>query len=428
MNRFVVCDTDEPLTVHPKPLGAGGQGEVYRATLRGADHALKLYHRHACTDEQRLMIDRLIDKMSPAPYFLWPTHLVEDRVEGRFGYLMPLREARFRSTEDLMARRVTASFRALIDAALQLADGFLQLHSRGLCYRDISFGNLFIDPATGDVRICDNDNVGIAGTPGGVLGTPRFMAPEIVRAEAEPSAETDRFSLAVLLFYLLLGGHPLEGKREAEIRCLDRPAMDRLYGNAPLYIFDPKDQSNGPVRGIHDNPIAFRPIYPRLLLEAFERAFTVGLSDPHGRTRESVWRNVFGRTRDLLMNCGSCGAQGFFDPDAQGPVPCWRCRKPRAAPMRLMLRGAPVVLQVGTKLGAHHVQHDPFNYQTVQAEVTAHPTLPGQLGLKNHSSDAWTVLRPDGTVADVPPGRNAPLVAGNRVNFGVCEGEVVAGG
>lgn len=427
MTRFVVRDQEEPLLVHPKPLGAGGQGEVYRATLRGADHALKLYHRHAGTDDQRRTIERLIDKKSPAPCFLWPTHLVEDHLEGRFGYLMPLREARFRSTEDLMARRVTASFKTLIDAALQLADGFLQLHSRGLCYRDISFGNLFIDPATGDVRICDNDNVGIAGTAGGVLGTPRFMAPEIVRAEAEPSAETDRFSLAVLLFYLLLGGHPLEGKREAEIRCLDRPAMDRLYGTAPLYIFDPVDATNRPVAGIHDNPAAFRPIYPRQLLDAFERAFTVGLTDPHGRTRESVWRNVFGRTRDLLMRCDACGAQGFFDPDVPSLRPCWRCRKPRHVPTRLMLRGAPVVLQVGTTLGAHHVQHDPFNYQTVQAEVTAHPSLPGHLGLKNLTVDTWTVLRTDGTVVDVPPGRNAPLVGGNRVNFGVCEGEVVEG-
>ncbi len=427
MTRFVVADVVEPLNVDPKPLGAGGQGEVYRAKLGGTVFALKLYHRQASTPEQRATIERLIEKRAPAPYFLWPMNMVEDRQEGRFGYLMPLREARFRSTEDLMARRVTASFRALIDAALQLADGFLQLHSRGLCYRDISFGNLFIDPANGDVRICDNDNVGIAGTPGGVLGTPRFMAPEIVRAEALPSAETDRFSLAVMLFYLLMGGHPLEGRREAEIRCLDRPAMDRLYGLDPLYVFDPADGSNRPVPGLHDNPLVFRNIYPRILLDTFERAFTEGLGDPHGRIRESVWRNVFGRVRDLLMNCPGCGAQGFFDPEAAAPTPCWRCRRPRPVPTRIVLDGAPVVLQAGTRLGGHHVRRDPFNYQPALAEVAAHPTQPGLLGLRNQSPDTWTVRRADGTVVDVPPGKNAPLVTGNKVNFGVCEAEVVGG-
>jgi hypothetical protein len=33
----------------------------------------------------------------------------------------------------------------------------------GYSYRDISFGNLFFDPDTGDVLICDNDNVSANG-------------------------------------------------------------------------------------------------------------------------------------------------------------------------------------------------------------------------------------------------------------------------
>ena len=74
--------------------------------------------------------------------------------------------------------------------------------------------------------ICDNDNVGIdRKTGGGIGGTARFMAPEIVRGEAVPSSQTDLFSLAVLLFYMLVNHHPLEGAREADIRCFDLPAM-----------------------------------------------------------------------------------------------------------------------------------------------------------------------------------------------------------
>jgi len=54
----------------------------------------------------------------------------------------------------------------------------LRLHSQGLCYRDISFANVFFDPTIGDVRICDNDNVDVSGTEsGGVLGTPRLHGP-----------------------------------------------------------------------------------------------------------------------------------------------------------------------------------------------------------------------------------------------------------
>ena len=152
----------------------------------------------------------------PSDRFLWPLDLVSTARNPDYGYLMPLRESRFKGIVDLMKRRAEPSFRALCTACFELAHHYMLLHSKGLSYRDISFGNVFFDPKTGEVRICDNDNVTVNGeTAGGVAGTPRFMAPEIVRGQAKPSTETDLFSLAVLLFYMLFMHHPLEGAREA---------------------------------------------------------------------------------------------------------------------------------------------------------------------------------------------------------------------
>src|ERR1051325_1345529 len=97
---------------------------------------------------------------------------------------------RFRSIVDLMKRRIEPSFRALATAGLELANSYLQLHARGLCYRDISFGNAFFDPYTGEILICDNDNVTVDNqSHSAVYGTPRFMAPEIVRGEPVPSTQ-----------------------------------------------------------------------------------------------------------------------------------------------------------------------------------------------------------------------------------------------
>ncbi len=76
----------------------------------------------------------------------------------------------------------------------------------GAKYQDISFGNLFFNPDNGDVLICDNDNVSFDNSkPGGVLGTPGFMAPEIVRGEKRPSKDTDRYSLSVLVVLSFYG-------------------------------------------------------------------------------------------------------------------------------------------------------------------------------------------------------------------------------
>ncbi len=429
MRDFTRC-SDGAIAHGKKLLGSGGQGEVWHASLDGKDVAIKVYHRHTATSEQRAVIERLVKVGPPARYFLWPLSIIEEEKRaGTFGYVMELRESRFRGSEDFMARRVEPSFRALLTAAWQLADGFLQLHSQGLCYRDISFGNVFLDPRSGDIRVCDNDNVDIIGAPtGGVLGTPRFMAPEVVRREASPSDQTDRYSLAVLLFYLLMGGHPLDGAREAKIRCLDVPALEKLYGFDPLYIFDPADVSNAPVPGIHDNPIAFRDLYPSAIRRYFEQSFTDGLHYPNKRVRESEWRKVFARARDSILYCSGCQAENFYDVDslrAGETHTCWSCRGVLTLPPRIRIGDNVVLLNRDGRLYDHHVGQAGVAEEVI-AEVVQNPHNPGLFGLRNLMKEAWTMTKPDGTIVDVPAGKAAPIVQGNKINFGSAIGEVRA--
>lgn len=153
---------------------------------------------------------------------------------------------------------------------------YQKLHTMGYSYRDISFGNMFFDPDTGDVLICDNDNVSANGIDNSsVYGTPRFMAPEIVMGQAKPSRNTDLYSLAVLLFYMFMMGHPLEGKLEAEIKCMDIHAMNKLYGKNPIFIYDPNDKSNRPVKGYQDNVIIYWELYPQVIRDLFIKSFEI---------------------------------------------------------------------------------------------------------------------------------------------------------
>lgn len=100
---------------------------------------------------------------APSDRFLWPLELVNSPDGHTFGYIMPLREPRFEGIVDLVKRRAEPTFRALCTAGFELADGYLQLQAQGPCYGDISFGNVLLDPDTGQVRICDNDNVTVTG-------------------------------------------------------------------------------------------------------------------------------------------------------------------------------------------------------------------------------------------------------------------------
>lgn len=255
-------------------LGAGGQGEVYDVKCNGSHYALKWYFKGSATERQKKILETIIAKGSPDESFLWPMELIVPAKSDLYGYIMPLRPKNYKSIVDLMKKRVNPSFYTLCRTAFNLTRGYQKLHAMGAKYQDISFGNLFFNPDNGDVLICDNDNVSFDNSkPGGVLGTPGFMAPEIVRGEKRPSKDTDRYSLSVLLFYLFMVNHPLEGKLEASIRCMDMAARVKLYGTDPVFIFDPNNKTNRPVKGIHDNATIYWPLYPEKLRQMFTRAF-----------------------------------------------------------------------------------------------------------------------------------------------------------
>lgn len=412
-------------------LGSGGQGEVYRGTLEGASLAVKWYYPPSATPAQRKTLSRLVEKGPPSPRFLWPLDLVSVPGRREFGYLMALREDRFHGMPDLLRRRFVPTFTALTTAAAQLAGSFLDLHAEGLCYRDISLGNVFFDPRRGDVLICDNDNCAVEGEPTGILGTPDFMAPEVVRGEALPSTNTDLFSLAVLLFMMLMNHHPLSGRRELAIRCLDLPAKTKLFGTDPLFIFDPSDDSNRPDPVEQANALTFWEMYPAFVRALFVQAFTNGIVDSsHGRVRESTWRESMLRLRDLVMYC-SCGASNFHDPESESGSddsrrPCWNCQRLLRLPARLRLGKAFVMLNHDTKLFPHHVDRERrFDFSEVVAEVVRHPTSPDLWGLKNLTSGTWTGTNLAGVVRQVDPGRSVSLVRGTHIDFGKVQGEIV---
>ncbi|OQW93051.1 MAG: serine/threonine protein kinase, partial [Beggiatoa sp. IS2] len=405
---------------------------VYRINLNGQSLALKWYFSAQATPEQREALETLIKTGAPNDNFLWPTHFITIPTVTGFGYLMPLRTSNYKSIVDLMKRRTEPSLRAVITACIELAHSFLQLHAKGLCYRDISFGNVFLDPQNGAILICDNDNVTVNGQGHvGVLGTPRFMAPEIVRGEALPSTQTDLFSLAVLLFYLLFLHHPLEGKKEAQIRCFDLPAMNKLYGIEPLFIFDPQDASNRPVQGLHDNAILHWAIYPPFLREAFVKAFTQGLHDPqHGRIRESEWRVILVQLRDSILYCGHCGAENFYSAEllnSKGPLnPCWSCQKTLRVPLRIQIDKQTILLNHDTQLFPHHLDSQKgYDFSQPVAMVTQHPQNPQLWGLKNLSAEKWVLTKTDGKMTEVAPGQSAKLDQEITIQFGKTTGKIL---
>jgi DNA-binding helix-hairpin-helix protein with protein kinase domain len=405
-------------------LGEGGQGSVHELVPEAPDGqplALKWYRAQSAQPAQRAALAALTARPAPSEGFLWPLELV-DGDGGAFGYVMKLRPPGYVPLADLLTGRADVGFGTVARLAMGLADCFLQLHAEGLCYRDISLGNVFFEPATGRPLVCDNDNVGVEGQePARVLGTSRFMAPEIVRGEAQPSSATDLYSLAVLIFYLLMVHHPLQGRRELDFACLDREAETELFGRSPRFVFDPVDTSNAPDPLAHAAVLRYWPIYPSYIRSEFVRAFTLGLTDPRARVREGVWRSRMSRLLDGVVVC-ACGRENFTDDGVAGI--CWSCNQPIAPPVRLQVGDRTLVLNATTEVTRHLLVRD-YDYATVVGRVEQHPDRPEVWGLRNVSLTPWELTLEDGETHTVEPGRAMGLVAGARIGFGAVSGTLL---
>ncbi len=346
---------------------------------------------------------------------------------GGFGYVMKLRPPNYKNIIDMMKRVAEPDFATLCLIGFNLADCYQKLHSAGYCYRDISFGNLFFEENTGNVLICDNDNVSPNNKKNtGVSGTQRFMAPEIVRCEANPSTDTDLYSMAVLLFYMFMLHHPLEGKHEADIKCFDVRAMNRIYGFAPVFIWDADDKTNRPVPGYQDNAIIYWGLYPRKIKDLFYQAFTDGLKNPKKRVLEKQWKDALLALRDSIVYCPFCDSENFYDTE-RGGCACWSCKKNILLPPVLKIGNGEIMLNKNTKISEHHITGN-YGIASYVGAVSQKPGDPSVWGIRNDSGGAWRYKNADGTVINIEHGKSAPITSGASIDFGAATGLITGMG
>ncbi|MFI7067911.1 serine/threonine-protein kinase [Kribbella sp. NPDC050124] len=195
-------------------LGHGGMGEVFRGCdeLLGRPVAVKL------------LLPGLGDPFAAARFrreartaaIVKDPHVVAaydfGEQDGCYYLVMELVEGR--SVAHELAMHGPFEPERAVDVVQQAATGLAAAHRRDVVHRDIKPANLLID-ADGTVKVAD---FGIARfvtdpattTPGQVLGTSLYLAPE--RALGKPAtAASDIYALGCVLYHLLTGHPPFTG-------------------------------------------------------------------------------------------------------------------------------------------------------------------------------------------------------------------------
>ena len=224
--------------------GSGGLGVVYRCRDRargGALVAVKVAPRASAKHRERFL--REAEMLSTIAH----PNVVQYVAHGLLETDEPYLAMEWLDGEDLHARleRAPLTLAESIALARQVASALAASHAVGIVHRDVKPGNVFLvngDPAT--PKLIDF-GIARAGTqlltqPGGVLGTPGYMAPEQARGEPMIDARADVFSLGCVLYECVSGRRAFEGDSPmailAKVLLEEPPALRTLRPDIPAAL------------------------------------------------------------------------------------------------------------------------------------------------------------------------------------------------
>ena len=198
-------------------MGRGKFGTVWRAKDRRLERtvALKLPHLTNCDEQTRMMFLR----EARAAAALEHPHIVQihgiDQEGDQLGIVSQFIVGKTLS-QLLQDRSLT--FSQLTQMLATIAEAVHHAHDAGVIHRDLKPGNILVDsegqPHVSDFGLAkwsgDQANSPSAGL---VTGTPAYMSPEQARGDGHSvDRRSDVYSLGVLLYEMLTGKPPFEGK------------------------------------------------------------------------------------------------------------------------------------------------------------------------------------------------------------------------
>jgi Tol biopolymer transport system component/predicted Ser/Thr protein kinase len=220
-----------------RQIGAGGMGEVYRATDTRLARAvaIKTCRQEFDTRFQReaRAIARLNHGHICSLYDVGPNYLVMELLEGE--------------TLAEKLKRGPLSLEQTLLYGGQIADALAAAHAKGVVHRDMKPGNIMITKA--GVKVLDfglaksSQDEHLTGS-NVVMGTPAYMAPE-QREGRECDTRTDIYALGLMLHEMATGKRCLKGEKPSVAqlpeklahvieRCLELDQEDRWQSAADV--------------------------------------------------------------------------------------------------------------------------------------------------------------------------------------------------
>ncbi len=212
-------------------LGAGGQGEVYKAVDKrlGRTVVIKVLPPDLTVKEANLKRFEREARLASSLDHPNICTIFDLGEEGNVHYIA-MQYVEGRNVRQLVNGR-PLEMKSALSIAVQVADALAAAHARGIIHRDIKAGNVMVTDA-GQVKVLDfglakllDEDAAHAGgihhtelTEIGVpYGTATYAAPEQARGD-RVDKRADIFSTGVLLYEMLTGIWPFQGRTSVDVR------------------------------------------------------------------------------------------------------------------------------------------------------------------------------------------------------------------
>jgi serine/threonine-protein kinase len=198
-------------------LGRGSSGTVYRAwdTRLDREVALKLVPsgpEPAGAASAMIHEGRLLARVQH------PNVVIihgADRLDGYVGLWMEL--VRGRTLEEFLRDGVTFTAKDVMRVGVGVCHALAAVHAAGLLHRDVKAQNVMRADEGRIVLMDFGTGRDVGDTGSDLAGTPLYLAPELFRGDAA-TPQSDIYSLGVLLYRLLTGSYPVQGKTVEDVR------------------------------------------------------------------------------------------------------------------------------------------------------------------------------------------------------------------
>jgi len=202
-------------------IGQGGMGAVYRARQISMDRDVALKVLSATFAGQAGFVESFMREARLAGRLQHP-HIVQIHDFGQEGsvHYFSMEYVQGRNLMDEVEHRGPLPAAEVISLASQVAKALSYAHGQNILHQDIKPRNILLTP-TGEAKVAD---LGLAkvmacgerAQTGEAMGTPQYVAPEIIRRQP-PDPRADIYSLACTLYFMLTGLPPYQGATAEEI-------------------------------------------------------------------------------------------------------------------------------------------------------------------------------------------------------------------